>query len=84
VAVDQQAVDNVARTFYSALAIAGCISSLGFVALALYGVTSESILRSQLFFAGLATTASGSESAAYVFSNMFGHMITCLEVPCAM
>jgi len=59
VAVEQQAIDKVARTFYSALGIAGCISSLGFVALGLYGVTSESILRNQLFFAGLAASGVG-------------------------
>ena len=58
-AVDQRAVDKVARTFYSVLAIAGCISSLGFVALGLYGVISESILRNQLFFVGLAAMGVG-------------------------
>ena len=58
-AVDQQAVDKIARTFYSALAIAGCISSLAFVALGLYGVASENILKIQLFFAGLAGAGVG-------------------------
>ena len=53
-AIGQKSVDKIARTFYSSLAIAGCISSLGFVALGLYGVASESILKTQLFFAGLA------------------------------
>jgi hypothetical protein len=59
VAVDQQVVDKIARTFYSVLAIAGCIASLAFVALGLYGVASESILRNQLFFAGLAAMGVG-------------------------
>jgi hypothetical protein len=59
VAVDQRAIDKIARTFYSALAIAGCISSLWFVAVGLYGVTSENILRNQLFFGWLAATGVG-------------------------
>jgi hypothetical protein len=59
VALDQRAVDKIARTFYSVLAIAGCISSLAFVALGLYGVTAESILRNRLFFAALAAAGVG-------------------------
>jgi hypothetical protein len=59
VAVAQRAVDKIARTFYSVLAIAGCVSSLGFVALGLYEVTSENVLKNQLFFAGLAATGVG-------------------------
>lgn len=55
----QQAIDKIARAFYSAPAIAGCIGSLAFVALGLYGMTSESILKDRLFFAALAGTGIG-------------------------
>ena len=58
-AVDQQAIDKIARTFYSVLAIAGCVSSLAFVALGLYGAASENIVKIQLFFVGLAAMGVG-------------------------
>lgn len=58
-ALNQKAVDGIARTFYSGLALAGCFSSLIFVALGLYGIVSENILKKQLFFAGLAAMGVG-------------------------
>ncbi len=57
--VGQKGVNKIARTFYSNLAIAGCVSSLGFIALGLYGLVLESTLKTQLFFAGLAATGVG-------------------------
>jgi hypothetical protein len=54
--MNQKAVDAIARTFYTGLAVAGCLASAAFVALGLYGATSEPILKYRLFFAGLAVS----------------------------
>ena len=78
-AVDQRAVDKIARTFYSALAVAGCTSSLGFVVLGLYGVTSENILRNKLFFAALAATGVGVGIRSVRFLK---HVRTHDDLPC--
>jgi acyl carrier protein len=54
VPMKQKVVDGIARTFYSLLAVAGLLSSIGFVALGVYGAASENILKNRLFFAAMA------------------------------
>jgi hypothetical protein len=72
--IGQQAIDKSVRTFYAALAIAGCLSSLAFVALGLYGAASGSTLKSQFFFAGLAAMGTGlGIRSVYFLKHIWTH-----------
>ena len=76
--LSQQTIDKVARAFYSALAIAGCISSLGFVALGVYGAASERSLKIQIFFIGLTAMGVGMGIRSVRF---FKHVRTHDDLP---
>ena len=65
--MNQKVIDGIARTFYVALAIGGCLASAGFVLLGTWSAVFVSTWKGRLFFAALAVMGVGVGITSFYF-----------------